>query len=315
MYPIELIYSRKAHSLWRHSRLQDDEELKPARESAHAIANGVPWDVKSWDELRAAVSFLTLMNKRHVLYFRGQGAHFEACLPVLFRDAWSLQGRIFPLGPENRGQYYSKLCDLRARVLAVAMKVGTPRRHVLEHVPAAAAAILQHYELWPTHFVDVTRSLPIAVSFAESASTNAEAASKNERAYLYAFAMPDLRGSITSDMDQQLTLSRLEAVCPPAAKRPHHQDAYLVARYPEPPGSAGPGDSTWEDWQSKSNLMRRVVAKFRLTLQDRKLRGTPRFDVSFLLPDPNADEFGRELTRALLPVVKRWAASFSVPRS
>ena len=42
-----------------------------------------------------------------------------------------------------------------------------PRTYILEHVPAAAASVLQHYELWPPHFIDVTRSLPTAVAFAE----------------------------------------------------------------------------------------------------------------------------------------------------
>jgi hypothetical protein len=302
MYPVELLYSHKAHSAWQ-DRSARDEELKHARESADAIAASAAWEVTSWDELREAVSFLTLMNKRHVLYFRGQGVDPGQCLPVLFRKEWSLEGCTYSLNPGNRGEYYAKLRDLRAEVLSVALEIGTPRRYVLEHVPAATAAILQHYELWPTHFIDVTRSLPIAVSFAENASTK-------EGPYVFVFAMPDLRGSITSDMDQQLTLARLEAICPPAAKRPHHQDAYLVSRFPEPPGSAGPGDPTWKDWEEKTDLMRRVVAKFRLKLQKGQLPGTPRFDLNFLLPDPNADEFGSKLRRALLPDITRWVGGF-----
>jgi len=59
-----------------------------------------------------------------------------------------------------------------------------PRTYILEHVPAAAASVLQHYELWPTHFIDVTRSFPTAVAFAEGVGDQ-------EHAYLDAFAMPD----------------------------------------------------------------------------------------------------------------------------
>ena len=137
------------------------------------------------------VSFLTLMGKRDVLYFRGQRAHFDSCLPVLFREEWSCDKHRFRLSPGNRGKYYALLRELRGGVLLVARQVGMPRTYILEHIPAAAASVLQHYELWPPHFIDVTRSLPTAVAFVEGVGDQ-------EHAYLYVFAMPDLRGSITS---------------------------------------------------------------------------------------------------------------------
>jgi hypothetical protein len=244
------------------------------------------------------------MGKRDVLYFKGQRAHFDSCLPVLFREEWSCDKHSFRLSPGNRGKYCALLRELRGDVLRVARQVGMPRTYILEHVPAAAASVLQHYELWPTHFIDVTRSFPTAVAFAEGVGDQ-------EHAYLYAFAMPDLRGSITSDIDEHLTLSRLEAVYPPDAKRPHHQDAYLVSRFRESPGMAGPGDASWDDWQAKTDLMRRVVAKFLLSLQDGRLLGAPRLESSFLIPSFNEDVFGRRLHEALPPTVKRHAAKLA----
>jgi hypothetical protein len=164
--------------------------------------------------------------------------------------------------------------------------------------------VLQHYELWPTHFIDLTRSLPTAITFAVG--------EKHRRhAYLYVFAMPDLRGSITSDIDQHLTLSRLEAVCPPAAKRPHHQDAYLVARFPEPFGAAGPGNPSWDNWQKHSDLMRRLVANFKLHLTDGCFPGTPSIERTFLIPPIEQDHFGRALHEIVLPIVKRRAEQFA----
>jgi hypothetical protein len=307
MYPIEQVYSIEAYQAWRGGKTarSGDLNLKPCRQSWRQIRDGRPfWEVSTWEALRAAVSFLTLMNKRHVLYLRAQREHYDRCLPVLFREAWRLGERRLPLSDANRGAYYARLRDLRAPVLQVAKRVGTPRTYILEHVPAAAAAVLQHYELWPTHFVDITRSLSTAVAFAEGKGDRA-------LAYLYVFAMPDLRGSITSDMDQHLTLSRLEAVCPPDAKRPHHQDAYLVARFPEPPGAVGPGDPTWDDWQKKTDLMRRLVAKFLLRLQDGQLPGAPRIEHSFLIPSFSEDEFGRILHESLLPIVEGYVSTIS----
>lgn len=306
MYPLEHVYSLDAYNAWRRreDERSDHIDLKSFRESSQQVRSGPFWEVGSWDELRAAVSFLTLMNKRDVLYFRGQAAHYDRCLPVLFRDEWCLEGRRLSLRPDNRFQYYTRLHELRVEVLRVAKRVGTPRTYILEYVPAATASVLQHYELWPTHFIDLTRSLPTAVAFAEGKGDR-------EQAYVYVFAMPDLRGSITSDIDQHITLSRLEAICPPDAKRPHHQDAYLVSRFPEPAGAARPGEAAWDDWQAKTDLMRRVVAKFSLKLQGGRLSGAPRLELSFLRPSSTEDAFGRAMNESLLPIINRYVAQLA----
>ena len=112
--------------------------------------------------------------------------------------------------------------------------------------------------------------------------------------------MPDLQGSITTDLDQHLTLARLEAVCPPAAKRPHQQDAYLVARAPEPHNLRDA--RLWDDWASKSNLMRRLVAKFELPGEP--LVGGPRYPRGYLMPPRAADRFREVLRAALFPAIR-----------
>jgi len=286
-------------------RDKSEADLRDYRQNWREIAADPFWDVASWDELRAAVSFLTLMNKRLVLYFRGQKDHHAKCLPTLFRGFWQLGDQQFRLSPANQGHYYARLQELGGLVLRTAQRVGTPRTYILERVPNAAASVLQHYELWPTQFIDLTRSLPVAIAFAQGQKDR-------RKAYLYVFAMPDLRGSITSDIDQHLTLSRLEAICPPTAKRPHHQDAYLVARFPEPVDAGGPGTPSWDDWQKKTDLMRRLVAKFKLNLSGGSLPGTPAIDLNFLVPPLECDEFGRVLHDLAFPVVKKHAERLAV---
>lgn len=297
MYPADQLYSYAAYCEWRRDRFA---ELRPFRQRAAEVLSGPFWEVAHWEELRAAVSFLTLMNKRSVLYFRGQGAHYPECLPVLFRDEWSLAGDTYKLTPRNRGRYYAAIRRLQDDVFDVAKRVGTPRYYMLEHFPSAAAAILQHYELWPTHMIDLTRSLSIAISFASGSA-------KRDSAYLYVVAMPDLRGSITSDMDQHVSLARLEAICPPDAKRPHHQDSYLAARFPEPPGDCNPGDKRWDDWERGSDLMQRLVAKFLLRLDEGALPGAPHVSLDYLLPCPSQDAFGQQLYETILPIARSLA--------
>ena len=322
MYPLENIYSQRSYLAWRETLIGPDSpklvdrrqhkisqephiDLRDYRESWHEIRNGSPWVVHNWGELRTAISYLSLMNKRHVLYFRGQHSHYDKCLPTLLREKWHLNGQDYVLTSKNRKAYYSTIHrDLTPIVLRIAQDIGTPRVYILKHVPAATASILQHYELWPTHFIDITRSLPTAVSFA--------AGNRNrEEGYLYVFAMPDLRGSITSDMDQHLTLSRLEAICPPDAIRPHHQDAYLVSRFPEP-ASLEEQDDGWNDWIRKTDLMRRVVAKFKLVFTNGILDGSPTFQTDFLIPPLELDEFGARLIETILPSAESFAQEFSI---
>jgi hypothetical protein len=99
MYPLENVYSLKAYKMWReHPDLAADKiDLKHSTSDSDAVLSGPFWEVSTWEELRTAISFLTLMNKRNVLYFRGQGTHHQECLPVLFRDAWSLGNVRFSL--------------------------------------------------------------------------------------------------------------------------------------------------------------------------------------------------------------------------
>jgi hypothetical protein len=299
VYQTEGIYSKEAFDAWRRS---PQDELSDFRRTAAQVHAGSFWDVANWEELRSAVSFLTLMNKRSVLYFRGQSSHFEACLPTLFRNDWSLDGQRHPLSAANRAEYYAAIRKLQPHVYGVAAHIGTPRHYLLEQVPVAAAAILQHYELWPTYLTDLTRSLPIALCFASRGSAA-------EFGYLYVFAMPDLRGSITSDMDQHMTICRLEAVCPPDAIRPHHQDAYLVARFPEPQGNCAPGDKVWDYWARRADLMRRLVAKFRLRFSAGRLAGAPGVERDFLLPPLEQDRFGLLLEEQVKPVARQLAAA------
>jgi hypothetical protein len=47
---------------------------------------------------------------------------------------------------------------------------------------------------------------------------------------------------------------------------------------------AGPGDASWDDWQANTDLMRRVVAKFLLRLQDGETLGRPAARVLVLDP-------------------------------
>ena len=147
MCPLELIYSIKAFKKWS---IEGKRKLKKFRESSRIVRSGSFWDVKSWQELDEAVAFLTLMNKRHMLYYRGQKKSTRRCLPMLFRRQWRVrgEGRNSELCWLNRFEYYRllhrKLC---MAVNKAVQEIGTPHEYIIHHVPGATASILQHHEL------------------------------------------------------------------------------------------------------------------------------------------------------------------------
>ena len=132
--------------------------------------------------------------------------------------------------------------------------MGLPRWRGMRDYREVQWAVIQHYGLWPTPLIDVTSSLRVAASFALGGS---EAGAAEKVGYLLVVGLPHTTGSITFDIDQQLSLARLSSACPPEAKRPHYQDGFLIGRFPIYEVS---GDSLIE----RSNLRRRWVAKFRL---------------------------------------------------
>jgi hypothetical protein len=207
--------------------------------------------VTSYRELVEVVSFLSVMNKRHMLLFRGQGQKI-APLPVLFRKAWKspFTEQIFRFDERKYDLIFdhlnAKLCPAVCQFL---LKEGVPRPRMLKHYREAVWAVVQHYELWPRPLLDLTPNLRVAASF-----TLFEG---RRDGFLYVAAMPQSTDSITFSADQQIIQARLAAACPPAAIRAHFQDGYLVGRFPQKePGR----DVGWADVEDKSNLNRRLAA-------------------------------------------------------
>ena len=106
-----------------------------------------------------------------------------------------------------------------------------------------AWAILQHYEVTHTPYLDMTASLRVAASFATLNSASG---------YVYLFALPYPTGTITYAVDNDIKIVRLQAACPPSAKRPYFQEGYLV-------GSCYINPS---DIRANQNASRRLLTKF-----------------------------------------------------
>lgn len=255
MYPLDAIYGPSAYK--RFLREGKDfhsfkSELKPS--SDHWLDE--PLEARSFDELIEIVSFLSVMNKRSSLFFRGQGRHLEV-IPCIFRSEWTSIGKTkhkIPNGSAVRQKIWDHLNSTIAPLIISALReFALPRRRSIEMFREAVWAVSQHYDVWPTPLVDVTTNLRIAASFALWGG--------RAEGQLYIVALTPSTNSITFDADQHIVLARLQAVCPPIARRPHYQDGYLAGRFPFAGPNSNPVDS---DPEMVSRLSRRLVARVKL---------------------------------------------------
>ncbi|MER5326965.1 FRG domain-containing protein [Streptosporangium roseum] len=193
-------------------------------------------EVHHFVELIDITAFLAVMNKNLTLAFRGQPQD-HSLLPTLFRSHWCP-----PIGDgshrvridgDQREHYWEKLKSVEQATLAVLHDEGLPRwRHLRDH-PPARWAVIQHYELWPTPLLDFSTSLRVAASFAFDCHRNASGG------YLYVVGLRRIHSDLMplsdnddAEQEAQLLAIRLNAVCPPKAKRPHLQEGVLLGHYP-----------------------------------------------------------------------------------
>ena len=186
-------------------------------------------------------------------------------------------------------------------VLSVCLKFPIPRKATLRMFKESVWAIAQHYELWPTPLIDITPNLRAAASFALW--------NGRSKGNLYIVAIPPSTNSITFEADEHVVLARLQAVCPPIAKRPHYQDGFLVGRFP----FDGPNPNQIDTEPNKfSNLSRRLVARIVLINEDNEGKSPPghkfwsedfpRMSAAALMPDQEHDQLLKEFTHYALEI-------------
>jgi hypothetical protein len=286
VYALDEVYGPRAyHAFQKDGAFKNG--LKTERQPSLDLFDHDPLIATSYAELVDIVSFLSVMNKRHSLYFRGQSNH-RPPIPTIFRPIWrSLSGKQHEISndPVLRQRIYDCLNGRISKiVLSVCLEFPMPRMNTLKMFREAVWAVAQHYELWPTPVLDITPNLRAAASFGLPDGQS--------EGNLYIAAMPPSTNSITFEADQHIVLARLQAVCPPIAKRPHYQDGFLVGRFP----FSGPNPNQIDTDPSKfSNLSRRLVA--RIVLKDQRSADNSSLGRSFW-----SDDFPRMSTTSLMPV-------------
>ena len=112
-------------------------------------------------------------------------------------------------------------------------------------------AILQHYQQCKTPVLDVTQSLRVACSFAANDDKNPP----NE-AFLMVLALPQIHGPISVCTASEIQIIRLASIVHPKFARPHVQEGFALAEYPDPVAHDTRGSYEFD-------FGRRLIAKFR----------------------------------------------------
>ena len=296
MYFVKNFYSKSAWDEWKSPAKECKSQHRTTEYGgSHEFKTRDDWrekitfDIaaKSFAELAERVAFLQLMNKRHVLYYRGSTKDYGASegmpgmdLPSIFRTGESKEPYSVDQQLEVLDQRWGHLLN-QARAWREILNPH-PRPRTVKHYPEAAWAVQQHYkDLLPkasaggspaeSFFLDVTSSLRVAAAFALPNDGS------GERAYVSVIALPQTTGSITFNADEQLELMRLSALCPPSALRPHLQEGYLVGRFPRPALEEIKADTrsmAYDDYvrhiEEFYSLRRRTIARIPLQPTTRK---------------------------------------------
>ena len=136
MYRLARSYGKKTYEKWQKnvdaSRIPGSDAKEIRHQSLSKTQTSPkeawedPWEVRSFLDLMEKVAFLGSMNKRSVLFFRGQEADLQP-LPKLFRSSWSCPfepDNSFRITVSNRASYWRELLSLGDEVSRFATRWG-----------------------------------------------------------------------------------------------------------------------------------------------------------------------------------------------
>jgi len=235
------------------------------------------YPVRRFRHLVELVAELGYRNFQYNLLFRGQGGDWgdrygkTTVYSTIFRPPRGSQ----TLPRDVREERFQRLNTLVE--LLRERREDFPWRRRLHLYDESHFSVLQHYEICPTPMIDVTHSLRVASSFALDGANRS-------RAWLLVFGLPHPTGSISHFVDDQMTLVKLQNMCPPEALRPHFQEGWLVARLP------------WSRRrETRDNLANRLIGKYLLDNGDGGFWDDHFEPIPSDALFPSRDEFGERL--------------------
>lgn len=236
------------------------ETLK--RHFKDSVPRSEAFRVATYNELVKTVAELSYLNRDNLLFFRGQAedhrnkAEASSLYPSLYRRNVITKARL--------DYDFDMLKEISALLVEETKKHDRRSADEIRRKHYIQWSLIQHYEVRETPLLDLTQSLRVACSFAQSDKTSGES-------FVYVLGLPYMPNGISINSEQEIVNIRLLSVCPPLALRPYFQEGFL----------AGTTDIT-DNYDDKNELdfNRRLIAKFAIPNDDSfwggSLRGIPR---------------------------------------
>lgn len=203
------------------SRIKDEylKEYSESRLSKHvtSFVRRTPIKIETFHDLVVEIAELAYLNPDYMLFFRGQESLIRnRTLATLYPSIYR-----YELRSEIDREF--KILNFASKKLVEILSrenVQIGNIEEIKRIKKMQIAILQHYEVCKTPYLDVTHSLRVACSFATNKLT--------DKGYIFVLALPYLTGRISVDSEDDITNMRLISICTNNAKRPFFQDGYLV---------------------------------------------------------------------------------------
>lgn len=187
------------------------------------------YKIENFRDLIDQVALVTLNNTNYEMYYRGQTNDYLNNQSEFYSDR-KKKSNVFPsiCRPERKEDGTYKY-SIRKKIVSNRYKelfefIDFANKETKRKIPDETyMALIQHYEIMPTPFIDITQSLRVAATFALR---------KSQRGYIYVFGLPFPNQSISYFIDMGILLLKLQNVVSVQALRPRYQEGYLVGNFP-----------------------------------------------------------------------------------
>lgn len=232
----------------RESTPQLTEALK--RHFRDSVARQDAFPVATYNELVKMVAELSYLNRDNLLFFRGQTrdhrnkAEASTLYPSLYRKNVISKARL---------EYdFTVLKEISTLLVEETKHYDRRAADEIRRKQYIQWSLIQHYEVYETPLLDITQSLRVACSFAQTGG-------ENEEAFVYVLGLPYMPNGISINSEEEIVNIRLLSACPALALRPYFQEGFLV----------GTADIT-DNYDDKNELdfNRRLIAKFAIPNND-----------------------------------------------
>ena len=206
----------------------------------------------TFGRLQDMVAFLGYHNPGLEIFVRGQKKDYQhsdgssAIKATLYRSS-------------DQQDFLTKIAELESKenqlIDCLNNESNFPGQTSLLLHSEARQALLQHYQICPTPFLDITRNTRVAATFATDGITS------DDSPCIYVFGLPYAHGNITKTYTENMTILNLRNTLGYYAKRPHEQEGYLMG--------------SLYDWKDFSNSdyhegKQRLICKIKLTIDPEK---------------------------------------------